>query len=73
MRMRASSLALAQADGVDSDREDPQTPEFENKETVIDAIIALDDLFQAGKLPEEAYQQRRAELKARLKELISDD
>jgi hypothetical protein len=36
---------------------------------LIDAIIALDDLFEAGDLPEEAYRRRRAELKARLKDL----
>ena len=35
----------------------------------MDAIIALDDEFQAGKLPREAYETRRAELKARLAEL----
>jgi hypothetical protein len=39
-------------------------------DTLMDAIIALDDLYQAGKLPEEAYMQRRAELKARLKEKL---
>ena len=38
----------------------------ETPEDVMDAIIALDDLYQAGKLPKEAYQQRRAELKDRL-------
>jgi hypothetical protein len=32
----------------------------------MDAILALDDLYQEGKLPEEAYLQRRSELKARL-------
>ncbi len=35
-------------------------------DTLMDAIIALDDLYQAGQLPEEAYQKRRAELKAQL-------
>ena len=39
-------------------------------ETIMDAILALDDLYKEGKLPEDAYQQRRAELKARLKELL---
>jgi hypothetical protein len=34
----------------------------------MDAIIALDDMYQAGELPEEAYRERRAELKARLRE-----
>ena len=47
-----------------------------SKEDLIDAIIALDDLYKDGdkanhpKLPEEAYQRRRAELKARLKKLL---
>jgi hypothetical protein len=35
----------------------------------MDAIIALDDLHRAKKIPEEAYQVRREELKKRLKEL----
>jgi len=39
----------------------------DNPEALLDAIVALDDLFQAGQLPEVAYQQRRADLKARLK------
>jgi hypothetical protein len=40
-------------------------------ESLIDAIIALDDLYQEGHLPEEAYQARRAELKNRLIEMQS--
>ena len=43
--------------------------EFETAEDVMDAIIALDDLYRAKKIPDEAYQLRREELKARLKEL----
>ncbi len=39
-------------------------------ETVMDAILALDDLFQTGELPEEAYHQRRSQLKDRLKALM---
>jgi hypothetical protein len=38
----------------------------ESAETLMDAILALDDLYQEGKLPEDAYRLRRAELKARL-------
>jgi hypothetical protein len=34
----------------------------------MDAIIALDDLHRAGKINDEAYQKRREELKARLKQ-----
>ncbi len=50
---------------VDEESED----EFETAEEVMDAIIALDDLHRAKKIPDEAYQTRREELKARLKEL----
>jgi hypothetical protein len=32
----------------------------------MDAIITLDDLYQAGELPEEAYRARRAQLKEKL-------
>lgn len=43
----------------------------ESEESLLDAIVALDDLYQAGKLPEEAYTQRREELKERLRRLRS--
>lgn len=42
----------------------------ETTESIMDAILALDDLFQAGELADEAYHQRRLELKNRLKELM---
>lgn len=41
--------------------------EFEDAESIMDAIIALDDLHRAGKISDEAYQQRRRELKEALK------
>jgi hypothetical protein len=44
----------------------------DSAESLMDAIIALDDLYQAGRLPEEAYQQRRNELKERLKEVLGE-
>lgn len=44
-------------------------PALDSREAVMDAILALDDLYQEGKLPEEAYLERREELKARLREL----
>ncbi len=47
--------------------------EFDDADSVLDAIIALDDLHRAGKLPDEAYQSRRAELKEQLKKLESRD
>ena len=43
---------------------------FKDAEGVMDAIIALDDLHRAGKLPDDAYQKRRAWLKAQMKELL---
>ena len=43
----------------------------EDSETIIDAIVALDDRHAAGELPEAAYRQRRAELKARLAEALA--
>lgn len=42
----------------------------ETAEEIMDAIITLDDQYKAGELPEEAYQARRAELKAKLESLM---
>ncbi len=39
----------------------------ENRDSSLDAIIALDDQHQAGQIPPAAYQERRAELKDRLR------
>jgi hypothetical protein len=44
----------------------------EDPETLMDAILALDDQYRDGELPEEAYRQRRAELKTHLKELLGN-
>ncbi len=41
--------------------------------SAMDAILALDDLYQEGVLPEEAYLKRRAELKTHLQEIIDRD
>jgi mono/diheme cytochrome c family protein len=56
-------------EGEDKDDEDDEE-EFESSEDVMDAIIALDDLYRAKKISEEAYQNRRAELKEILKEMM---
>ena len=42
----------------------------DSPDDLIDAILALDDLYRAGEIPEAAYQQRRGELKARLQSLL---
>ncbi len=47
-----------------------RVPDDRDAEAVMDAILALDDLYRAGELPEEAYRGRRTELKERLKELL---
>lgn len=41
--------------------------EEESVESLLDAIVALDDLFQDGKLAKPAYLERREELKSRLR------
>jgi hypothetical protein len=64
-------MFLRDRDKVDEDdfEDGEEADEFETSEEVMDAIIALDDLHRAKKIPDEAYQLRREELKARLKEL----
>jgi hypothetical protein len=37
-----------------------QVEEPEAVETLLDAILALDDLYRSGELPVEAYKKRRA-------------
>lgn len=46
--------------------------EMESPEVLMDAILALDDLRAGGEIPEDAYLQRRAALKARLKEALGE-
>jgi mono/diheme cytochrome c family protein len=45
---------------------DTENFEYDDPEIIMDSIIALDDLYAAGELPEDAYRQRRQELKERL-------
>ena len=48
--------------------EELEEDDLDDVDSLMDAIIALDDLHKNGELPEEAYQQRRAEFKRRLEE-----
>ncbi|MDQ3005431.1 MAG: c-type cytochrome [Chloroflexota bacterium] len=59
---------------VESDEENQgnEDDDFETPEDVMDSIIALDDLKNAKKIPYDAYQKRRAELKERLREEMED-
>jgi len=55
----------------ESDEEEAEEEnEFDSSEEVLDALIALDDLYRAKKISEEAYQKRRAELKEILKGMM---
>jgi hypothetical protein len=63
-RQRRAAAAVTAEDG-----EYVEPEPVETTESILDAIVALDDLYQAGELPEEAYKERRAELKAKLKAL----
>ncbi len=47
----------------------PDEAEFATADEVMDAILALDDLHQAGKIADKPYKIRRNELKETLKEL----
>ncbi len=49
------------------DVDDDEDDETVSTDETLDAIIALDDQHAAGNISEEAYKQRRAELKAKLK------
>jgi hypothetical protein len=58
----------------DWDQEDEDETFFEDDtpEDLMDAIIALDDQFRAGGIPEEPYRVRRAELKQQLRDLMEE-
>lgn len=42
----------------------------EDSESIMDAMIALDDQYKAGEIAKEAYVNRRGELKERLKDVL---
>jgi hypothetical protein len=42
----------------------------EDRDSIMDAMIALDDQYKAGEIPKEAYETRRQGLKERLKGLL---
>jgi mono/diheme cytochrome c family protein len=61
-RSADESQELAEGEYTEGDGEDA--------DMLLDAILALDDQFKAGELPEDAYLKRRAELKAQIKEKL---
>ena len=60
-------MYLRDRNRLDEDEDEDEQDEFASTEDVMDAILALDDLHRAGKISDEAYQNRRAELKDILK------
>ena len=52
---------------------DEYISESSTAEEIMDAILALDDLFEAGEIPEEAFIERRQALKARLREALAEE
>ncbi len=49
---------------------DEEEDKFESADEVMDAILALDDLHRAGKIQDDIYRMRRAELKEILKGMM---
>lgn len=47
----------------------PVDADFETADEVMDAILALDDLHRAGRISDDAYRIRRAELKETLRQI----
>lgn len=62
------NMAKSKKDQAQQHLSDYELPQIEDSDTVMDAIIALDDLFREGKLPPDAYRTRRSELKEKLRE-----
>jgi hypothetical protein len=72
-RLVAPQLEAEMAEDEDSDLDEEATDTPEDTEALMDDIIALDDLYQAGELPEAAYRERREELKEKLRAVIGDE
>jgi hypothetical protein len=53
-------------------RQEAIAPRLEpfDRNTILDAIIALDDQYQSGQIPVTAYRERRAELKDRYRRTL---
>jgi len=61
--------ARAREEDEDIGEEDDENPDAsgDDPNSILDAIIALDDQYENGDIPKEAYKKRRADLKKRLK------
>jgi mono/diheme cytochrome c family protein len=55
------------------EEEAPARDGSENVDILLDAILALDDQYKAGEIPQDAYLKRREELKTNIKDLLQED
>lgn len=56
-----------ETDGDVLDEDGDESEDEDDTDEILDSIVALDDQFKTGNISEEAYKERRAELKAKLK------
>jgi len=63
------------ADQAEQDHEEESLAQDggEDVDTLLDAILALDDRYKAGELPKDAYLKRREELKASIENVLKED
>ena len=66
-RKRTSDQENEDNDEDDDDDGDDAADKDATQDEIMDAIVALEDQLKSGNISEEAYRQRRAELKAKLK------
>jgi mono/diheme cytochrome c family protein len=57
----------------DLEEETLASQEGEDVDTLLDTILTLDDQYQAGELPKEAYLKRRADLKTKIREILQEE
>jgi hypothetical protein len=67
--LRDRRFKKLEEEGEGMDEEDNDDSLGYDRESIMDAIIALDDQYKAGDISKEAYEKRREELKERLKNL----
>ncbi len=64
--MRDRNRSASQDDELEDDEENPDD---NNQDVILESIMTLDDQFKTGNIKEEAYRQRRNELKEKLKKI----
>ena len=67
--LRDRKLRKMEEEFEDEEEEKDEDALGDDRESIMDAIIALDDQFKSGEILKEVYEKRREELKERLKNL----